>query len=101
MKPPFERALTAEELARLPDEAIDTSDIPELDENWFAQARLVPARTPGKTQVTVRLDHDVLEWFRAGGGGYQTRINAVLRAYVEASRRAEETASTRGGGTLG
>jgi uncharacterized protein (DUF4415 family) len=41
---------------------------------------------PGKRQVTLRIDADVLEWFRAQGRGYQTRINALLRAYVDAHR---------------
>jgi uncharacterized protein (DUF4415 family) len=39
-----------------------------------------------KQQVTLRLDADVLDWFRARGRGYQTQINALLRAYVEAHR---------------
>ena len=42
---------------------------------------------PGKTRVTIRLDQDILDWFRAqvdeaGGGNYQTLINAALRAYI-------------------
>ncbi|MCA9944155.1 MAG: BrnA antitoxin family protein, partial [Anaerolineales bacterium] len=37
-----------------------------------------------KQQLTIRLDNDVLEWFRAQGRGYQTKINALLRAYMEA-----------------
>jgi uncharacterized protein (DUF4415 family) len=40
-----------------------------------------------KTQITVRLDRDVLEWFRGQGKGYQTRMNAVLKAYMESQRR--------------
>lgn len=40
-----------------------------------------------KRQLTVRLDVDVVEWFRTGGPGYQTRMNAVLRAYVDAQKR--------------
>lgn len=39
-----------------------------------------------KKPITIRLDADVLEWFQAEGRGYQTRINAVLRSYVEAKR---------------
>ncbi|MBX7237724.1 MAG: BrnA antitoxin family protein, partial [Caldilineales bacterium] len=39
---------------------------------------------PPKQQITIRLDYDVLKWFRAQGEGYQTRINALLRAYMEA-----------------
>ena len=73
---------------RMQDEDIDYSDIPELDEAFFATARVVVP--PGKKQVTVRLDKDVLAWLKAQGRGYQTRINAILRAYYEAhaSRRA-------------
>jgi uncharacterized protein (DUF4415 family) len=41
-----------------------------------------------KAQLTLRIDRDVLEWFRAQGRGYQTRMNAVLRSFVEAQRRA-------------
>ena len=69
------------------DEDIDYSDIPELDASFFATARVVVP--PGKQQLTVRLDKDVLAWMKAQGRGYQTRINAILRAYYEAhtSRR--------------
>lgn len=41
--------------------------------------------TPRKAAISLRLDADVLEWFRTRGPGYQTRINAVLRAYKEAA----------------
>ncbi|MDQ3655075.1 MAG: BrnA antitoxin family protein [Chloroflexota bacterium] len=40
-----------------------------------------------KRQLTVRLDSDIIEWFKATGKGYQTRMNAVLRSYVEAEKR--------------
>jgi uncharacterized protein (DUF4415 family) len=43
-------------------------------------------RVPPKASISLRIDADVLEWFKAQGGGYQTRINAVLRAYREAAR---------------
>ncbi len=64
------------------DEDIDYSDIPELDASFFETARVVIP--PGKKQVTVRLDSDVLAWLKSQGRGYQTRINAILRAYYEA-----------------
>ena len=64
------------------DEDIDYSDIPEVDAEFFEKARVVVP--PGKKQVTVRLDADVLAWLRSQGRGYQTRINAILRAYYEA-----------------
>lgn len=75
------------ELENMPDEDIDTSDIPELDEEWFAKAEWRPPVT--KEQVTLRLDVDILRYFKAQGKGYQTRINAVLRAYVDAMKKGE------------
>lgn len=69
-----------ERLNAMSDEDIDTSDIPELDDNFFQQAEL---RLPVKKPVTIRLDADVLEWFKGQGQGYQTRINNLLRKYME------------------
>jgi uncharacterized protein (DUF4415 family) len=63
---------------------IDYSDIPELDKAFFKSATLVLPEP--KTTVTIRLDQRVLEWFKAKGPGYQTRINALLRAYMEAHK---------------
>jgi uncharacterized protein (DUF4415 family) len=84
MKKRYAQELSLDDLAALPDEEIDTSDIPELGEEFFRNAKLVmPA---GKRQVTLRIDADVLDWFRARGKGYQSRVNAVLRAYVETQR---------------
>ena len=71
-----------ERLANMNDKEIDTSDIPELDAEFFRRAEL---RVPVKQAVTIRLDADVLEWFKTQGPGYQTRINAVLRAFRDAS----------------
>ena len=51
---------------------------------WQAAELLYPKA--GKQRVTLRLDADVLDWFRSAGPGYQTRINAVLRAYMQARR---------------
>ena len=69
----------------LADEDVDTSDIPPLDKAFFKNATVrLPQR---KRSVTVRLDSDVLEWFRAHGKGYQTRMNAVLRMYMEAQQK--------------
>ncbi|MFJ3074401.1 MULTISPECIES: BrnA antitoxin family protein [Pseudomonas] len=71
-------------LARQDDKDIDTSDIPELGEDFFRQAEL---RVPAKQTVTIRLDADVLAWFKAQGAGYQTRINQLLRQYMQAQQR--------------
>jgi uncharacterized protein (DUF4415 family) len=62
-------------------------DAPPLDLDW-SKARLVPPL--GKDIVTLRLDSDVLEWFRAQGKGYQTRINQFLRTFYEAKRQRSE-----------
>jgi uncharacterized DUF497 family protein/uncharacterized protein (DUF4415 family) len=66
------------------DEDIDFSDIPELGPDFFANAILWPGP---KRQITLRLDPDVLKFFRKQGRGYQTTINAVLRKYMEAQER--------------
>lgn len=63
-----------------PDAVIDFDDIPELDEAFFRAAQWRP---PVKQPVTIRIDSDVLEWFRSRGRGYQTQINRLLRKYME------------------
>ncbi|WP_252179525.1 BrnA antitoxin family protein [Endozoicomonas sp. 4G] len=72
-----------ERLEAMSDDEIDTSDIPELDDEFFNQAEL---RLPVKKPITIRLDSDVLEWFKSQGQGYQTRINNLLRQYMEAQQ---------------
>lgn len=66
------------------DEDIDFSDNPEWTPEDFAKAvvRVGFKPVPPKEQITLRVDADVLEWFRARGAGYQTQINALLRAYM-------------------
>jgi uncharacterized protein (DUF4415 family) len=76
-------ALTDEDIARAV--ADDPDAAPLLDEAWFKKARLVPPDP--KVPISIRIDRDVLEWFRCQGPRYQTKINAVLRAYVEAHSR--------------
>jgi uncharacterized protein (DUF4415 family) len=72
-------------LTALPSDRIDTSEIPELDEDFFREAKL---RMPkGKQLVSLRVDSDVLDWFKRQGKGYQTKINAILRAYVCAHKQ--------------
>ena len=68
----------------LRDEDIDFSDVPELDAEFFRKARVVVP--PRKQQLTIRLDTDVLAWLKSQGKGYQSRINAILRAYYDAHR---------------
>lgn len=75
-----------ERLDAMSDEDIDLSDIPEVTPEMFARAivRRGLKSEPVKEQITLHIDSDVLPWFRAQGRGYQTRINALLRAYMEA-----------------
>jgi uncharacterized protein (DUF4415 family) len=75
------RAMTNAQIGQAVAEDPDTF-IP--DPRWMENARVV---LPGvKEVVTLRLDPEVLAWFRRDGRGYQTRINAVLRAFVEAQQ---------------
>lgn len=71
---------------KLRDEDIDFSDTPEVTPEMFAKAVLRKGLKPvtRKTQVTLRIDDEVLTWFRKQGRGYQTRINSLLKAYKEA-----------------
>lgn len=81
--------LSAEQRARLdavasmPDGLIDYSDAPSRPDAVWMKAVEMPH---AKRQITLRLDADILDFFRYQGARYQTRINAVLRAYVEAHK---------------
>jgi uncharacterized protein (DUF4415 family) len=76
-------------LSVMKDSEIDTSDLPEISPRQFARAivRRGLRPMPAKAQLTIRVDSDVLAWFRKQGRGYQTRINTLLRAYMEAHKR--------------
>ncbi len=67
-------------------ENIDLAETPEISTEMFARAivrrGLKPA--PRKTQLTLRVDSEVLDWYKQQGAGYQTKINALLRSYMEA-----------------
>ena len=73
------------EINELHDKDIDTSDIPELDADFWKHAKLVMPKT--KKTISLRLDPDILSWFKSLGCGYQTRMNAVLRAYMNACQK--------------
>jgi uncharacterized protein (DUF4415 family) len=68
-----------EALKNMRDEDIDYSDIPPLTDEFWKNAKPLHFR-PLKASTTVRLDADVLAWLKDQGKGYQTRINAILRA---------------------
>jgi len=88
--PPLTKARRAKlkALAARPDSAIDTSDIPEMTEEQWENARRGHFYRPRKRQITARLDADVLDWLKAQGKGYQSRINAILRREMLASMNA-------------
>ena len=78
-------------LAEMPDEDIDFSDIPPLTDDFFKNAVRNPYYAKAlKESLTIRLDADILDWFKRhakDGKGYQTDINKALRAYVMAQER--------------
>ena len=64
----------------------DLDAAPILDKEWFRTAKVVlPER---KVPISLRMDREIVEWFKAHGRRYQSRINAVLKAYVQAHRKA-------------
>ena len=72
-------------LDSLSEEEINTADIPPLGQAFFANAKL---RLPEvKTTITIRIDPDVLLWFKQQGKGYQSKMNAVLRMYADAHKQ--------------
>ncbi len=85
-KPPYpsmEQRARLDAVAAMPDSKIDYSDAQSQPDATWMKAVNMPHR---KQQVTLRLDADVLEFFKHSGKRYQTRINAVLRSYVEAQK---------------
>ena len=79
----YDRPLTAEELASRPDHEIDTSDIPELDDAFWARAEVGAPKA--KPNISLRVDQDVLDFFKAENPkGYTGRMAAILAAYVQA-----------------
>lgn len=79
---PTDREL-AERLKDMPDEAIDYSDIPELDDAFFEVASR-------KKPITIRLKPEVIDFFKAQGPGYQTRISKLLEEFVRRSKSRTE-----------
>ena len=74
-----------ETLRGLPDEQIDIGDIPERSAEGKALVGLF--YRPVKESVTIRLDADMLDWFKSKGRGYQTTINWILRRYFAEARK--------------
>lgn len=73
-------------LAALPDDRIDTSDTSELTDAQLAGMQQGSFFRPVKTQITARVDADILAWLKSQGKGYQSRMNAILRAAMLKSK---------------
>ena len=84
----YDKPLTPRQIAAVKDRDIDLSDIPELDDDFWRNARLVE---PDLTQqVTLRVKRSVLAFFKAPGKGYQSRMNRVLESFVRAQGKNQE-----------
>lgn len=68
------------ELMARPESEIDLSDLPATSPDDWRGAKRGQFYRPIKTQLTVRIDNDVLEWLKSQGKGYQSRLNSILRA---------------------
>jgi len=82
---------------KLEDKDIDFSDSPVITPEMFATTivRKGLKLVPQKSQITLRMDTDVLEWFKTQGKGYQTRMNALLRAYMQAQKNHNKRSSKK------
>ena len=74
-------------IAAIPDERIDTTEIPELSDEQLSRAVRGDLYRPIKKPVTMRLDADVIVWLKTNGPGYQTKANALLRREMIRSYR--------------
>ncbi len=80
------------------DDEIDFSDLAEVTPEMFAKAVVKRGLQPRtKMQLTLRVDRDVVEWFKQQGRGYQTQINTLLRAYMDAKQEELESRPYRKG----
>lgn len=86
-----------ERIDAMKEEEIDLSDSPELTPEMFAKAvvRHGLKPRPKKVQFTLRVEEDVLTWFRSQGAGYQTQMNDLLRAYMEAQKQSQRQTRRR------
>jgi uncharacterized protein (DUF4415 family) len=76
-----------EELEKAKDQNIDYSDIPRTDKGYWEDAQIL--YNTSKKPVSIRLDEDVIDWFKSFGKGYQTKINEVLKVYMQSIKKQE------------
>lgn len=70
------------QIGALSEDGIDFSDLLEMDAAFFNTVRLIMPSATTKQAISLRVDEDVLQWFKAQGKGHLSRMNAVLRAYM-------------------
>ena len=78
------------EIKKIKESKINYDDIPELEASFFKKAT-IKLPEPKKT-ISIRVDSDILDWFKSSGPGYQTKINAVLKVYVESQGKRRKAA---------
>lgn len=81
---PEKRLNELKKLSKMPEEKIDYSDIPELDKNFWENVEIEFPKT--KKLVSIRLDSDLVFWYKSRFTEYQTAINAILKAYMNAHK---------------
>lgn len=81
------RRVDAMSAKQLEENSLSDPDTLLADEAFWKAARWVAPSVKAKERITIRIDEDVLEWLRGQGRGYQSRINALLRAYMSAVQR--------------
>lgn len=74
------------------EDIIVDGDSPEITAEMWRKAVVIDRRLP-KKNITLRIDPEIIDWFKARGKGYQTRMNAVLRAFIELQRKEHRKAS--------
>jgi len=73
-------------LEAVTEDEIDLTEIPEITDEEWARREVGPFYRPVKKSITIRLDADIIAWFKAKGSGYQTAMNRVLRDYFASHR---------------
>ena len=76
-------------LKNLKDNKIDYADIPETNSEFWEDAKII--YSPIKKPVSIRLDEDVINWFKSFGKGYQTKINEVLKLYMQSVKKQQSS----------
>ena len=85
----YDRKISVNDLRTRSEENSSNSDSSDLNEKFWDNLEVFEPRE--KKPVSLRIDEDILEFFKKDGPGYQSRINAVLKAYVEAMRSKDNT----------